>query len=721
MRQSTGGSTGGSAPAPRQDDWKGSLPAAPATSGPGQGSATIRMRSLVPWGMSLAPPPSCTPSEPLEWPYCGRDATAANPVGCRGVHVAGHTVCLAHLTAADRDAYLAGLGPGSRVDHRGTTFTAPLLAALLDALRTPAGALRLGSADFGSAVFESDVRFDAAVFEGDASFEQAEFRGVALFHSTCFKGDAGFRASRFRDRARFERSVFEEFALFDSATFEDDAWFEHATFKDATAFEDAVAFKGDADFGYAVFEGGTKFSSASFARQAYFRGAAFREPVWFDTVAFQGKAVFEAAVFGHVAMFDGATFTDEARFKAAAFQSRASFSSAAFHDTAGFEGTSFACDVRFDRATFEGRHDLGPFVCAGTVSLSGAAFGGQATLSFAAHRLECTRTRWAAPAEMRVRYATADLSRALITSPLALVTENAPFSLPDGSALGEGAFEDAADARMRLLSLRGTDTTHLVLADVDLSECLFVGAVHLDRIRLEGVCAFDTTPPRPRRPGNGPRYTPRRTLAEEHHWRASLPRAAQGWKKAGRDAGQVGPAQLEPVYRALRRAQEAAGNRPWAADFAYGEREMRRHARTGTTRAERSLLHAYWLLSGYGLRASRTVGWLAVSTTLTVLLLMWAGTPQASPERETTGGAPAGAVAVTSGTGGPDPGGPAGEDRFTGERFAKSLDVAIGSLLFRSSEQPLTTAGGYVELAAGVSQPLLLGLTVLAVRNRVRR
>lgn len=30
----------------------------------------------------------------------------ADPIGCRGIHVPGHTACLAHVADADRDAYL---------------------------------------------------------------------------------------------------------------------------------------------------------------------------------------------------------------------------------------------------------------------------------------------------------------------------------------------------------------------------------------------------------------------------------------------------------------------------------------------------------------------------------------------------------------------------------------------------------------------------------------
>jgi hypothetical protein len=78
------------------------------------------------------------PSAAPYWTHCAH--AAGDPVGCRDVHVAGHTACLAHLADADRDAYLAGLTPGASIDHRGTTFTDSLLTALLNALRDPATA-----------------------------------------------------------------------------------------------------------------------------------------------------------------------------------------------------------------------------------------------------------------------------------------------------------------------------------------------------------------------------------------------------------------------------------------------------------------------------------------------------------------------------------------------------------------------------------------------------
>ncbi|MGY1583783.1 hypothetical protein [Streptomyces sp. MN13] len=74
------------------------------------------------------------------------------------------------------------------------------------------------------------------------------------------------------------------------------------------------------------------------------------------------------------------------------------------------------------------------------------------------------------------------------------------------------------------------------------------------------------------------RFTKRRVLAEEHHWRASQPGAVRGWNTAVLGAGRAGPLQLAPVYRALRKAFEDGKHEPGAADFYYGEMEMRRHA-----------------------------------------------------------------------------------------------------------------------------------------------
>ncbi|MFF9496566.1 pentapeptide repeat-containing protein [Streptomyces flaveolus] len=566
-------------------------------------------------------------SEPPPWPHCAHGADpAGDPVGCRGIHVPGHTACLAHLAGADRIAYLAALAPGSYVDHRGTPFTGRLLQALLNALRDhTTQRSHLGIARFDSAIFQDDARFGSAIFQDDARFDSATFQD-----------DARFDSATFQDDARFDSATFQGRAWFDSATFQGRAWFDRATFPGETRF-DSATFQDDA-----------RFDSATFQGDALFRSAIFRGDAWFGLATFRGDAWFGSAVFRRVAWFWSAIFRGGAWFDSATFRGRAWFRSATFQDDARFDSATFQDDARFDSAVFERWVSLGPLVCAGRVSLSGAVFNGPATLSFAARRLECRRTRWLSTAEARLRYTSVDFAHAVFEYPFTIAAEADPFVLSDGKLLEERVLAHAPDAAVRIASLRGVDAAHLVLSDVDLSGCLFTGTVHLDQVRLEGHCSFDTVPPGTHwRRGRPARFTERRTLAEEHHWRAKQPDAVPGWNVAVLGAGRAGPTQLAPVYRALRKAFEDGKNEPGAADFYYGEMEMRRHDRTGASRAERGLLHAYWMLSGYGLRALRALGWLVVTMLITLVLLMSFGLPKDDPKQEAAGIVPPGGGKVT--------------------------------------------------------------------------
>ncbi|WP_405395691.1 pentapeptide repeat-containing protein [Streptomyces microflavus] len=573
-------------------------------------------------------------------------------------------MCLAHLTDADRDSYLAGLAPRAEIDHRGTTFTSTLLAALQNALYDSAtGIIRFGGAQFEFATFEGGAQFETVTFEGGAQFNHTTFKGGAQFESAIFKG----------------------YAQFIGATFE-----------------------GDAQFIGATFESDARFVAANFCR------------AWFTRSTFGDIAQFHGATFGEVARFPNATFKHKASFDYTTFKRNAWFKDATFEGGIDFEYATFERNAWFKDATFERAGFFGPLECAGQMVLSGASFGGPVILEFATWRLECYRTRWAATAEIRLRYTTVDFAHAVFEYPLTIAAESDPFLLSDGEQLPEEAFASAPGPDVRLASLRGVDAAHLVLADVDLSPCLFTGAVHLDQLRLEGACIFDTTPS----PSGWRRWLPapftmRRVLAEEHHWRAGRPGAVRGWNVAVFGAGRVGPLQLAPVYRALRKAFEDGKHEPGAADFYYGEMEMRRRA-DDIPRSERGLLTAYWALSGYGLRASRALAWLGAGMLLTIGLLMAFGIAQDTPKQTATGTVPPGGGTVTFEIDKDDPKNPT-SDRFTGERFEKALNVTLNSVVFRSSGQDLTTAGTYIEMASRLTEPVLLGLAVLAIRNRVKR
>ena len=150
----------------------------------------------------------------------------------------------------------------------------------------------------------------------------------------------------------------------------------------------------------------------------------------------------------------------------------------------------------------------------------------------------------------------------------------------------------------------------------------------------------------------------------------------------------VTAAELAGLYRALRKAREDAKDEPGAADFYYGEMEMRRHD-NDRPRAERWILHAYWLLSGYGLRATRAFAALAVVLFVTTIGLWNFGLVETGPPAFTD-------VAL----------------------YALATSAPIGGGELRAS---LTTAGEAIRIALRFTGPLLIGFALLAVRGRVKR
>ncbi|WP_432092022.1 pentapeptide repeat-containing protein [Streptomyces sp. NRRL F-5630] len=557
---------------------------------------------------------------------------------------------------------------------------------------------------------------------GTAEFGSVTFKGAARFDHTTFEHDANFVSATFEHNAVFMRATFKYGARFDHAAFGRDADFLSATFERNTNFAGAT-FKHDVGFGWATFKWGARFEQTAFGRDANFASTAFERNTKFAGATFERDANFVSAIFRYNTNFVSAIFRYNTNFVGATFERDANFVSAIFMGSASFES-----------ATFVEAGQLGPLVCAERLVLSGAKFGGPVTLSFAARSLECRRTRWSSTAEIRLRYATVDFAHAVFEYPLTIAAEPGPFMLPEGRLLPEDGFPRTDDPGVRMASLRGVDAAHLVLADLNLWYCLFAGTVHLDQLRLEGACTFNTAPSAMHwRRWPPVRFTARRVLAEEHHWRASRPGAVHGWVpaeehhwRAGhpRSADWVhptdlGPLQLAPVYRALRKAFEDQKHEPGAADFYYGEMEMRRNA-DDIPRSERALLTAYWALSGYGLRASRALAWLGAGMLLTIILLMAFGLAHDSPKQTATGTVPADGGRVTFEIDKDDPKNPTG-DRLTSKRFEKALNVTLNSVVFRSSGQDLTTAGTYIEMTSRLTEPVLLGLAVLAVRNRVKR
>jgi uncharacterized protein YjbI with pentapeptide repeats len=620
--------------------------------------------------------------------------------GCVGVQLASTAWCLGHAAKQAPDAFdaeLKRIGAEGTVDARGVDLSVELLARLL-----AAAPVKDGRATFTAA------RFDRASFRGRAVFDQVTFEGEASFGGAAFHHLAGFHGVRFGDQAWFVEASFGGVARFHQSTFAGRAWFEQATFKDRAGFN-GVRFEDRAAFWEARFHEWAGFKEARFQGEAWFGGASFRRGADFKGASFQGEAVF-----------DRASIQGDAAFDRGRFQSRAGFYRVRFGDRAGFDGASFHGEAGFRGAHFERAALVGPLLARQLV-LDGAVFGVRVQLRVAAAAVCARRAQFPAGAHLRLRYATLDLDDADLAAPAVIAGAPAPFA---GFEEQERAFVRGWDRlppgpraerwRPRLLSVRRADVAGLRLADVDLRACRFAGAHHLDRLRIEGAPLFARTA--------GWWRARRKTIAEEQHWRADGPGR---WRTAGwyppacqppasiEPGVVVEPARLAALYRELRKGREDAKDEPGAADFYYGECEMRRRD-PGTSRAERLVLWTYWLLSGYALRAWRALAALAAVVVLAGVALAFWGFPGEAPTFRPAALDPGGALVYEQQPVQPPPGPGRLPDAI---RFSARSATA----LLRGPDRPLTPLGEWLDIGLRFAGPVLLGLAVLSVRGRVRR
>jgi hypothetical protein len=170
--------------------------------------------------------------------------------------------------------------------------------------------------------------------------------------------------------------------------------------------------------------------------------------------------------------------------------------------------------------------------------------------------------------------------------------------------------------------------------------------------------------------------------------------------------------ELTQMYQALRKGLEDRKDEPGAADFYYGEMEMRRQ---GSPRRsfERALLWAYWLVSGYGLRASRALATLLGVVLLAAVLFTTWGFDR-EPNVSLVDATPTGAPIYRKEMPAPAP---------TWERLPDALGYSVESAtaLLSGPERPLTPIGQWIQAVLRLLGPLLYGLAVLSLRGRVKR
>jgi uncharacterized protein YjbI with pentapeptide repeats len=629
------------------------------------------------------------------WPECTVD-------GCSGAAVGtARKYCLQHVEASERSRLLETWVRKGEFDVRGVIVTAELWQQVQAGIRSVATErptrIQLEEATIEDQVNLRDYSGRISIEASDANFLQgADFVDcnfeLAQFTRARFKSDTHFAGAIFRDGAEFVHARFDGYADFLDAHFLTDANFREAEC-------DWLRLR-------AHIRGHLILGGARLGDHSYLAG-----------LQVDREAHFENTRWGDYCVFDGA------RIVSGGFP-RATFGKAAsFRNVHG--------ELHFGRAEFGDYLQLGPLHTS-RLDLSAVGLGGSSTIDVVGADLsasglraviDCTGLQAPHGVTIRVAHADVILDRAVVSSPGTLRASSGPIPATD------------AAGSARLVSLRDADVSGLSVPNLNLELCVFDGAANLERMRLGGNNFFLSTPSGWIRWHGLPvwRWTRRRVLFEEAAWRVrhegKVRRAGwhgepyeppggwiphfspfrSDWPKEERLSR---AREVAEQYRALRRGLEEGKNEPEAADFYYGEMEMRRLVAGGF---QRYLLQLYWLCAGYALRALRSLATLAIILVLSALAFSAWGfrTNPQTVLRPTSFDIPDRRI-IYSPQSLPAP--PSG----IWDGFTYSLQSAT-SLLRAPEERPLTRFGVLLQVVLRVVGPVLVALTALAVRSHVKR
>jgi uncharacterized protein YjbI with pentapeptide repeats len=514
--------------------------------------------------------------------------------------------------------------PVVRFDLRGQTVGARTAKAIERASRSSKIALDCRKA-----------RFIGALNLKGAVFAQADFSGARFPH--------GLRLSRvlFEGDLALDRAEGSDLFLLD-ATVEGTAGLREIVFanlqvRDAS-FRRYASFD-DAELGFATMR------DVSFGMEARFRDLTSKGPVTLRSLRFGGAATLD----------------------------RLSASDLSCQDCS-FEGPLEAARVRprrtltFDRCRFHDTRAL-ELRAGEQVRLRGSSFSESVSLRVKSPVLYTAASSFDQGADIHLRPGSfADFARTSFQGPSLIAT-----------APGKGA-------PARIAPLDGTRIERLALQGLDLSQCAFGRLHHLEGLLISGRGQLGLAPPVVE--GS---YQ-REVLADEVLRRSGRSSRMLAWAPviwrppaALKARPAANPAAIADLYRALRKAREDSGDYPGAADFYYGEMEMRREG--AGTWVERVLLTGYWALSGYGMRAARTLVFFAL-----LVLLISAGMQ-------------------TSGL----------EDPPSYWHTVAWTTTDSISLVRPIEHLGLTPVGMYLSFLIRLVGPALIALMAFALRSRVRR
>jgi len=624
---------------------------------------------------------------------------------------------------------------------------------------------------FEACVFNDYLSFSKCNFDGNATFTGCHFRDRVDFNNCKFPAyfklaDSNFDEQlSFRDCEFYEPTMFENIGTksvdFSSTLFRKTSWLtrlkcsgdahfygtrfgENAYFEDWTISGDISLFQSEVidslNFKSCTFAAGVRVSSGK-CGSAFFSACNFLGEVSFSGTKFLEEAFFARCIFYDAVNFNEVSFGGKLTLWCATFMETIKFYRSSFQEVS-FEN-AIANNWDFSNATFN-LGDVGPIVGL-KINLKKVVLATRGRFVAAASTIEAPWLTVQHGAHMVIRADSVTLNdsefskRSIISSygPEDLnKLRDLPISDDDSS---EEVGRERVDAELKahqfraevfrainslslrcsITSLERANVAELALSEIDLNDCRFAGAHGLDKIRIGSNCSFLWAPSWL----NWNRFTPsrmytrRRLLCEEVNWRRA-PEAAYSHS----------PLDVSTIYRDLRKSLEDAKNEPAAADFYYGEMEMRRLSRRkfsastgkierGTPFIERVLLTAYWALSGYGLRASRALLALVFLVLIAANMLtheQYATLSSPQPQIESVD-LSSGVVHMTS------------PPRDIEPSFPIALEYAarqsLSLLQTRSAIPELVThgLGTWLDFLLRFAGPALLALAILAVRGRTKR
>lgn len=575
--------------------------------------------------------------------------------------------------------------------------------------RDESGRRRFEKWNFSETAFGSDVDFSDSVFWG-TSFEGSRFGDRCSFESADFSR-AVFNGAQFGDDAGFSRAKLGRKAEFHSASFGNRARFTSAVFNAAQFF--ATKFGDEAGFGGACFRASAKFHGTRFGPRGNFTEAIFPASVDFGGADFGDKLQMTDAVFAGSPIFFGASFGRRSRLTGWKVAGSLGMRSVRFLGEMSLHGAQIGDDAIFEFAQFGGSVDLGEVVVGGEGKVAGAIFANATRVGplVAGKALRLTDVMIRSACALELEAPLVDFSDARLLAPVRVIVGGGEIildRLQADSSLSLAAQVAAGAPSPRLVSVRGADVGSIVVSGMDVRALRFQGAEGIDGMRIESGASFEPSP-------SGGR-THREVIAEEHRMRAARKPGAAWYPGSCHvsvpdPSGVTGANELARIYRGLRKAREDSKDAPGAADFYYGEMEMRRvqdrdelglHLAAGPWLLRAGnylLLELYRLIGGYGVRPFRPLLALIILTIAASLSINCLDAIHLE--------------VVTS----------SGDPELINATFEDCIIFVLRSalLLPTPSTVDASNAALWIQIGARILGPLLIGLFAFGLRARVQR